>query len=127
VASRGQRSAAWRRSHRLAIWVFRLSRRLPSVEQHALVAELRRAAAAIPALISAHDSASSAAQKVELLQTGRQRAFDIDALLDMVSALAYLHPFQVGLMRREAREIIELLDAQRQNIERGANRRTDSL
>lgn len=109
----------WKRSHALALAVYRLTLTFPKEERYGLTAQLRRAAVSVPTNIAEGSKRRTSAEFARFLNIAEGSLSEVEYLLMLSRDLAYAPAEKIQPLIKEASEIARMLHALRTKVERG--------
>ena len=99
----------WKRGHRLALDIYKITRSFPKDEVYGLSAQLRRAAVAISANLSEGGARHSRKEYVQFCYIARGSASEVNYLLIVARDLGYLLPADYDRLSMTCEEISKML------------------
>ena len=99
----------WKRAHQLALDIYRVTQKFPGEERYGLIAQLRRAAVAIPANLAEGGARQSRKEFLQFCYIARGSASEIDYLLLVARDLGFLSQEDYGLLNPESVRIARML------------------
>jgi len=109
----------WKRSHALALAIYKLSTALPSDERFGLISQLRRAAVSVVANIAEGSKRRGKNEYARFLNIAEGSLAEVECLLFLCRDLKYLKAEQIASSLQEASEIARMLNALRTKVEKG--------
>jgi four helix bundle protein len=109
----------WKRSHALALVIYKLTISLPNDERFGLTSQLRRAAVSVAANIAEGSKRRGKNDYARFLNIGEGSLAEVECLLLLARDLKYLSPEQIASSLQEASEIARMLNALRTKVEKG--------
>ncbi len=110
--------AVWKRSHALALQVYRLSASFPNEEKFGLTSQLRRAIISVPTNIAEGSKRRSQQEYARFLNIAEGSSAEAEYLLMISRDLGYLSSDAAKAPIREASEIARMLFALRAKVEK---------
>jgi four helix bundle protein len=110
----------WKRSHRLAVQIYQLTKPFPRSERFELTSQLHRAAISVPANIAEGSKKRSAADYARYLNIAEGSIAETEALLRLSVSLGLANKIDVIPLVREINSIAEMLFALRRKVEADA-------
>ena len=95
-----ERLVAWQRSHELVLAVYRISAAWPAAERYGLTAQVRRAAASIPANIAEGAARQGPREFRRFLDIALGSLGELNYLLHLAADLAILTPTDAEVLTR---------------------------
>ena len=108
----------WRRSHQLALDVYRLTSSFPRVEQFGLTSQMRRAAVSVCANIAEGSKRRSNPDYGRLLNIAEGSLAETEALLRLSVDLGFGERVVKGRLLTEIEEVSKMVAALRRSVER---------
>jgi four helix bundle protein len=109
----------WKRSHALALVIYKLTTSLPSDERFGLTSQLRRAAVSVAANIAEGSKRRGKNEYARFLNIAEGSLAEVECLLFLSRDLKYLSAEQITSSLQEASEIARMLNALRVKVEKG--------
>jgi four helix bundle protein len=109
----------WRKSHELALEVYRSTQRFPSEERYGLVSQLRRAAISIPTNIAEGSKRKHPRDYARFLNISEGSASELEYLLLVSQDLGYLAANTAEGLIGQAVEAQRMLNGLRLRVEEG--------
>jgi four helix bundle protein len=109
----------WRKSHALALKMYRLSTAFPTDERFGLVSQLRRAAVSVPTNIAEGSKRRTRQEYARFLNIAEGSTAEVEYLLMLAKDLGYLPLPSVRESIKEISEIARMLHGLRIKVERG--------
>ena len=103
----------WRKSHALALGIYRVSSRYPKTELYGLTSQVRRAATSVPANIAEGFKRASRADKARMLNLAQGSLEELRYFLLLANDLGYEGDPTLAV---DLDEVARLLDAYRKKI-----------
>lgn len=113
----------WQRSHASALSVYRATRQFPEEERYGLAAQLRRAAASVPANIAEGSKREGPLEYSRFLNIAESSASETQALLLLARDLEFVGQRWADTLFDEFDEIGKMLHALRSKLERPLKRK----
>jgi four helix bundle protein len=113
--------AVWRRSHELALAVYKQTKPFPAEERFGLTSQLRRAAISVSANIAEGSKRRSAPDYVRFLNIAEGSAAETEALLMLARDLEFLPVACASELLEEVDHVSRMLSSLRSKVERGVN------
>jgi four helix bundle protein len=107
----------WQRSHRLALGVYRLTKRFPTEERFGLTSQLRRAVISVPANIAEGSKGRHNPEFARFLNIGEASLAETEYLLFLSRDLGYAAPAVTETLLVEIAELARMLHSLRVKIE----------
>ena len=107
----------WQKAMDLTVDVYRLTKRFPPDELYALVSQLRRSAASIPANIAEGRGRSTEKDFAHFVSVARGSAMEVDTFLRLALRLEYLTDEQVKPVLVLVAEIANMLSSLRMKLQ----------
>lgn len=116
----------WRRSHQLAIDIYRATQEFPREEAFGQVSQIRRAAASIPTNIAEGCGRQSNAEFSNFLNIASGSASEVEYELLLAKELGYINDSQYSLMSKEIRAIRSMLSTLMTRLKERKNKSINS-
>ena len=100
----------WKRSHALALNVYRLTRAFPGEERYGLAAQLRRASVSIVSNIAEGAGRQSDREQMRFLRIARGSIQEVECQLLLSRDLGYLGEEAWSALDQEAQEISKMMN-----------------
>ena len=96
----------WKKSHELALEIYRLTKDFPSEEKYGLVSQMRRAAVSIPANIAEGFSRKSIKEKINFYNFSQGSLHELEYYLILSKDLGYYKGVELGGMIEEISKML---------------------
>jgi four helix bundle protein len=106
----------WCRAHQLVLMVYRLTARFPADERYAIVAQLRRAAASVPANIAEGARREGRADYARMLNIAQGSLAETEYFVLLSRDLGYLVPDAADSCFDEITQLARMLHALRSKV-----------
>jgi four helix bundle protein len=108
----------WRKSHELALEVYRISRDFPREEQYGLASQMRRCAVSVPSNIAEGCGRGSDADFARFLIIAMGSSSELEYQLLLCKDLGYLETMMHESIQKKVREIKKMLASLIQRIQK---------
>jgi four helix bundle protein len=109
---------AWQKGIRLALLVYRLTKRFPDEEKFGMVSQMRRSAVSIPANIAEGYGRGRRAEYVRYLEIGRGSLFEVQTYLELAREMQWVDGEELGTVARLAEEVDRVVSALLRSLKR---------
>jgi four helix bundle protein len=99
----------WQRSMDLGVTIYKITQKLPAIEQFGLISQLRRAAVSIPSNIAEGYGRQSTGNYRQFLSISRGSLMEIETQIDICGRLKYLAQSDTENIFKEITEISKML------------------
>lgn len=111
------RLKVWERSHGLVLGIYQATRTYPKEELYGLTAQLRRAAASVPANLAEGSKRKSNKEYAYFLNIAEGSLAEAECLLMLSRDLGYLDLQEAGRLLAELTEVASMLSSLRSRVE----------
>jgi four helix bundle protein len=109
---------AWKKSHRLVIEIYKISKNFPKEEQFGLISQLRRAAVSITANIAEGFERYHFNDKVRFYYQARGSIGEVHNLLILAKSLGFIDNKKYGKLEKQVNEVRRLINGLIRSIEK---------